>query len=54
MAKLVKFKVDAKGPKRSARIIVMGPPCSGRSTISRKLAQKYGLVYVSTRELINN
>lgn len=32
----------------------MGPPCSGRSTISRKLAQKYGLVYVSTKELINN
>lgn len=46
--KLVSFKIHNKSPKRAARIIVLGPPGSGRTTLAKKLTQKYGLVYVST------
>ncbi|EGR27597.1 hypothetical protein IMG5_193500 [Ichthyophthirius multifiliis] len=54
MAHLMEFKIKPKAPKKSARILVIGPPGSGRSTLSKQLAQKYGLLYVSTTQLISN
>jgi adenylate kinase len=49
---LLKYKIDNNGPKRAARILVLGPPGSGRSTLSKQLCKKYGFFYISTRELI--
>jgi len=50
----MKFKIKSKAPKRSARILVLGPPGSGRSTLGKNLSHKYGFVFVSTSELIND
>ncbi|EGR29649.1 hypothetical protein IMG5_151980 [Ichthyophthirius multifiliis] len=51
---LMQFKINPKSPKRVAKIIVTGPPGSGRTKLSKNLAKKYGLVYISTTELISN
>jgi adenylate kinase len=39
-------------PRRPPQIIVLGPPGSGRGTQAKILAKKYGLVHVSTRNLV--
>ena len=50
----MKFRIKSKAPQRSARILVVGPPATNRSMISRMLARKYGFVHVNTRELVSN
>lgn len=52
IARLLKYRIRNKQPKRSHRIIVGGCPGSGRSTLSKSLAAKYQLEYVSTRQLL--
>ncbi|KAM3139823.1 hypothetical protein pb186bvf_008065 [Paramecium bursaria] len=54
MALLLKYKIGNNAPSRAARILILGPPGSGRSTLAKQLSQRYGFVYVSTRELISN
>ena len=50
----MKFRIKNRAPKRAARILVMGPPGSNRSRISRLLAKKYGFVHISTRALVSD
>jgi len=49
---LLKYKVSNNGPRRAAKIIIVGPPGSGRSTLAKELSRKFGFIYVSTKELI--
>jgi hypothetical protein len=40
-------------PRKNTRIIVVGAPFSGRTTLGKKIAAKYNLIYVSTAVLIS-
>jgi adenylate kinase len=50
LLKMVKIKIN--DPMRPPRIIILGPPGSGRSTQARNIAQKYGIVHVSVMDLL--
>lgn len=52
LARMMKFRIKNKAPQRSSRILIIGPPGSKRSEISRKLSKKYGFVHICTRELV--
>jgi len=43
----LRFKNDA--PRRPPRIIIMGPPGSGRSTQARMMADMFGLIFISCK-----
>jgi adenylate kinase len=54
MARLLKFKIRPNRPNRTASILVCGPPGSGRSSLGKMLAKKYGFVYVSSESLLSD
>lgn len=48
----VKYKMNA--PRRPPRVILLGPPGSGRSSQASIIAKRFGLVHISTRDLLKN
>jgi len=48
----IRFRENA--PRRPPRIIIVGPPGSGRNTQSIAIAKTFGLVHVSARALLKN
>jgi len=48
------IQVKAQSPKRPPRLIILGPPGSGRATQARNLSKWYGLVHISTMNLLRN
>ena len=52
LLKMVKIKITDQ--MRPPRIIILGPPGSGRSTQAKNLAKKYGIVHVSVIELLKD
>lgn len=52
MARQIKFKIKARQPCRSFRIIVVGPIASGRNTVAAHLAKRFGFVDVSIAALL--
>jgi adenylate kinase family enzyme len=48
------IQVKRMSPDRKLRIIIVGSPGSGRSTQAEKISTKYGLVHVSTSNLLKN
>ena len=49
---MLKLRYKSDAPRRPPRVILLGPPGSGRSTQSRSLAEKFGLVNVSPSLLL--
>ena len=50
---MVSIKFSEKSPRRPPCIVVLGPPGSGRTTQARLIADQYGLICVSVRDLVN-
>lgn len=49
---MLKIRFSKQSPRRAPKVIIQGPPGSGRTTQAKLLAQEYGLVRVSTAELL--
>lgn len=52
LARVLRIRFKSNAPRRPPRVILLGPPGSGRSTQAKKLSQRFGLVYVCTRSLL--
>ena len=52
LARMLRIRYKSDAPRRPPRIILLGPPGSGRSTQARILSNRFGLVHVCTRSLI--
>lgn len=50
--KILKLRYKSDAPRRPPRVIILGPPGSGRSTQCEALAQTFGLVKISMRDLL--
>jgi adenylate kinase len=51
---MLRIRFRSNAPRRPPRVILLGPPGSGRSTQASIIAKKYGLVHISTRALLKN
>jgi adenylate kinase len=54
IARMLRIKFKSSGPRRPARVILLGPPGSGRSTQAKAIGERFGLVYVCTRRLLKH
>jgi adenylate kinase len=54
IARLLKFKIKTKRPRRPASILVLGGNKDQRVNISKKLARRYGFVLVTAREQLSD
>jgi adenylate kinase len=49
---LLELRCKSGAPRRPPRIIIAGPPGSGKYTQSKILSEAYGIVHVSVNELL--
>jgi adenylate kinase len=49
---MLALRVGKTAPRRPPRVLILGPPGSGRCTQAAVLAKTYGLVHISTRQLL--
>eukprot|EP00826_Nyctotherus_ovalis_P039115 TRINITY_DN3730_c0_g1_i26.p1 TRINITY_DN3730_c0_g1~~TRINITY_DN3730_c0_g1_i26.p1 ORF type:complete len:438 (-),score=132.75 TRINITY_DN3730_c0_g1_i26:108-1421(-) len=54
MRRIMKLRVKPSGPRSPPRIVVVGAPGSGKTTLSRMIAKHFSLVHVSTVNLLNS
>ena len=54
LARMLRLRCKSGAPRRPPRVILLGPPGSGRSTQSQLIAKKYGLTHICTRSLLKD
>lgn len=52
LARMLRIRFRSNAPRRPPRVILLGPPGSGRSTQAEVLSKRYGLVHICTRTLL--
>ena len=52
MKKAFSIQTTQTIPRATTQIIIVGAPYSGRTTLGKKIAQHYNLIYISTSILI--
>lgn len=54
IARMLRIRYKNNAPRRPPRVIILGPPGSGRSTQAEVISRRYGLVHVCTRTLLKH
>lgn len=52
--KIFMMKGKSNAPRKPPRVIILGPPGAGRTTQAQRIAQRYGLAYVSSVQLLRD
>lgn len=52
LIRMISLKFNKNSPRKPPGIILLGPPGSGRSTQGKLMADQFGLINVSVRELV--
>lgn len=54
LARMLRIRFKSNAPRRPPRVILLGPPGSGRSTQATAIAKRFGLVHLCTRTILKN
>lgn len=54
LARMLRIRYRSNAPRRPPRVILLGPPGSGRSTQAEVISKRYGLVHICTRTLLKS
>ena len=54
LTSMLELRYKINSPKRPPRVIVVGPPGSGRTSQAKMLAEACGLVLISTKEMLKS
>lgn len=54
MRRVMKLRVKSSGPRSPPRVVVVGAPGSGKTTLSRMIAKHFSLIHVSTVNLLSS
>ena len=52
LSKMIALRYRPVSPKRPPQILILGPPGSGRQSQARGIAELFGLVHISVRNLL--
>jgi len=52
--RLLKLRGKTRAPRRPPRVIILGPPGSGRTAQAHRIASRYGLAYISSSQLLRD
>ncbi len=52
LARMLRIRFRSNAPRRPPRVILLGPPGSGRYTQAKIISHRYGLVHLNTRNLL--